>query len=187
MFCQKCGAQMDDDALFCPKCGQAKNESVKPTQQKDLMQKNLSAKQGCGIFIAIILFACLSVSMCGDDKKSETKTVEKIAMPLTAEEQLAKRKEACFSAWDGSHLRIKDWLKRNYLNDPGSYEHVETRFGLIGTGDSLNVITKFTAKNGFGGRVAGYIQYKTIIPDINDTSVNLSNANWCPIFDFKTE
>ena len=22
MFCQKCGAQMDDDALFCPKCGQ---------------------------------------------------------------------------------------------------------------------------------------------------------------------
>ena len=143
MFCQKCGAQMDDDAQFCPKCGQAKNESATSMQQKDVMQKNLSAKQGCGIFIAIILFACLSISMCGDDKSSETKTVEKDAKPLTAEEQLTKRKEACFSAWDGSHVRIKDWMKRNYLNDPNSYEHVETRFGMIGSGDTLNVITKF--------------------------------------------
>lgn len=187
MFCQKCGAQMDDDAQFCPKCGQAKNESATSMQQKDIMQKNLSAKQGCGFFIAIILFACLSISMCGDDKSSETKTVEKDVKPLTAEEQLTKRKEACFSAWDGSHVRIKDWMKRNYLNDPNSYEHVETRFGMIGSGDTLNVITKFTAKNGFGGRVAGYIQYKTIIPDINNTSANLGNPNWCPIFDFKTE
>ncbi len=187
MFCQKCGAQMDDDAQFCPKCGQARNESEKKTDQKDIMQKNLSAKQGCGIFIAIILFACLSIAMCGDDKSPENKTAEKNVKPLTAEEQLTKRKEACFSGWDGSHVRIKDWLKRNYLNDPDSYKHVETRFGIIGTGDTLNVITKFTAKNGFGGRVTSYIQYKTIMPNIENTSSNFGNPNWCPIFDFKTE
>ncbi len=184
MFCQKCGAQMDDSAQFCSKCGQAKAES---TQQKDIMQKNLTAKQGCGIFIAIILFACLSVTMCGDDKSSEKKATQNTAKPLTAEEQLTKRKEACFSAWDGSHIRIKNWLKSNYLNDPGSYEHIETRFSKDPKGDTLDVLTKFSAKNGFGGRVTGFIQYKTIIPNINNTSVNTSDPNWCPIFDFKTE
>lgn len=27
MFCKKCGEQIPDDSVFCPKCGQALNET----------------------------------------------------------------------------------------------------------------------------------------------------------------
>lgn len=178
---------MDDHAQFCPKCGQANARPTMQTPQDNIMTKNLSAKQGCGIFLALILFMCLSVVMCGDDKPSEKNSTSNNSKPLTAEEQLTKRKEACFSAWDGSHVRIKRWLQNNYLNDPSSYEHLETRFSKVVSGDTLIVITSFTAKNAFGGRVKGFVHYKTIIPSINNTSVNLGDSKWCPIFDFQTE
>ena len=34
-YCQKCGAKMDDDALFCPKCGTKVSEIVEDEPKKE--------------------------------------------------------------------------------------------------------------------------------------------------------
>ncbi|NMY14274.1 hypothetical protein HBN74_01705 [Pseudomonas sp. WS 5019] len=67
-----------------------------------------------------------------------------------AREARRKQVEAQFSGWDGSHRNFERLIKAS-MNDPDSYEHVETRF--IDNGDYVRVITKFRGKNAFGGMV----------------------------------
>src|SRR5690554_8236298 len=55
-----------------------------------------------------------------------------------------------FSSWDGSHPGLTRLIKE-HMNDPKSFEHIETRF--IDYDDYIDVITTFTGKNVFGGRV----------------------------------
>ncbi len=43
-------------------------------------------------------------------------------------EQNEKFKSHCISAWDGACPASKRYIKENYLNDPGCYEHIETGF-----------------------------------------------------------
>lgn len=59
--------------------------------------------------------------------------------------------ERQFSAWDGSHIKLERSVKKS-LNDPKSYEHIESRFS--DDGDRITVILRFRAKNAFGGYVA---------------------------------
>ena len=61
------------------------------------------------------------------------------------------KKAECFSAWDGAHSGLVAEVKAQ-LNDPESFEHLET--STIDKGDYYIVIMKFTAKNGFGGRIS---------------------------------
>ena len=43
MFCSKCGAQIDDEAIICPKCGcSTANYDQPDTQQQSQMQVNVS-------------------------------------------------------------------------------------------------------------------------------------------------
>lgn len=58
--------------------------------------------------------------------------------------------EKQFSSYDGSHIDFVRAFKKN-LNDPDSFEHVETKY--IDNGTSLTVIMKYRAKNGFGAFV----------------------------------
>lgn len=76
-----------------------------------------------------------------------------------------------FNPWDGSHFELTKLIKQN-LNDEKSYEHIETTYRNIATEDDMNevnkvlsdsgysqrveigdlfIMTKFSAKNGFGG------------------------------------
>lgn len=86
-----------------------------------------------GIFI-LIFRACLG---CGEDAPKK---------PKTREEQIKE----CFSAWDGSHRKLERWVKNN-MNDPSSYEHIETRY--VDNTTSIGIIMKFRGKNAFGGKV----------------------------------
>jgi len=72
-------------------------------------------------------------------------------------EQTEKFKESCLSGWDGSCPPLVDYLKKN-LKDPDSYEHIET--GFWNMGDHAVVMTKYRAKNSFGGYMVGYIKAK---------------------------
>lgn len=56
----------------------------------------------------------------------------------------------CLSAWDGSSQALVDYVKGR-MNDPGSFEHVETRYTVTPTGARLRMV--FRGKNGFGGVV----------------------------------
>lgn len=55
-----------------------------------------------------------------------------------------------FSGWDGSHINLTKVIKAK-MNDPNSYEHVETRF--IDREEYVLVITKFRGNNAYGGKV----------------------------------
>lgn len=78
---------------------------------------------------------------------SEEKARKEVA-ERQATEARKKELEAQFSAWDGSHRTFERLIKET-MNDPDSYEHVETRFA--DKGDYIRVFTKFRGKNAFGG------------------------------------
>lgn len=76
------------------------------------------------------------------------------------EEEKRKRKEMIekqFSAWDGSHRNLTKFIKEQ-MNDPDSYEHVETIYWDMK--DHLVVMTTFRGKNAFGGVVKNAVKAK---------------------------
>lgn len=54
------------------------------------------------------------------------------------------------SAWDGSNHALEKYIKNN-MNDPKSYEHVETRYRIDYDKGIATIITQFRGKNAFGG------------------------------------
>jgi hypothetical protein len=78
--------------------------------------------------------------------QAQKDSVEKVHL-----EAEAKRKiDVQFSAWDGSHIKLERAIKKS-MNDPSSYEHVETKYWTNGSG--LIVATTFRGANAFGGKV----------------------------------
>ena len=73
----------------------------------------------------------------------------------TPEEVAAKEKELlygqhCLSLWDGSHSELVKLVKRR-LNDPDSFDHVETTTWPVRDDGRNSIMMTFRAKNGFGG------------------------------------
>ena len=68
-----------------------------------------------------------------------------------------KRIESQFSAWDGSHRNLENFIKKS-MNDPSSYDHVETKYWDYKT--HLIVQTSFRGTNAFGGTVKQTIMAK---------------------------
>lgn len=87
-----------------------------------------------------------------------------------AEEKATRKKliEEQFSSWDGSHLALTRYIK-NHMNDPKSYQHVETRYG--DRGDFIMITTKFRGKNAFGGVV---VQTATAMATIDGDLISVS-------------
>lgn len=87
----------------------------------------------------------------GDDDSSKTNAD---GTPKT-ERQIQLEKQ--FSAWDGSHIELTKLIKKA-MNDPGSYEHVETVYWDMK--DHIVVRTTYSGKNAFGGRVKNWVKAK---------------------------
>ncbi len=126
-------------------------------------------KQGClGVLIVFILISII-VGYCtsGNEEKAEKPKV------MTRTDSIKKY----FSEVDGSCLEMTDKLNE-YLNDPSSYEHIETKYidlkenkdalkelmklqpewfdpdGLLdANSDIFYVTTSFRAKNGFNATI----------------------------------
>jgi len=62
-----------------------------------------------------------------------------------------------FSGWDGSHRELKNYITGS-MNDPESYEHIETKY--VDKGDNIIIITRFRGNNAFGGKVVNTIRAK---------------------------
>ena len=56
------------------------------------------------------------------------------------------------SAWYGSCRPVEKYIKNN-MNDPDSYEHVETQYRFDRATNSFFVVSRFRGKNAFGGKV----------------------------------
>ncbi|MEX1027384.1 MAG: DUF4190 domain-containing protein [Candidatus Paceibacterota bacterium] len=65
-----------------------------------------------------------------------------------------------FSMWDGSHKKLTTAIKDS-MNDPSSYEHVETVYHDLG--DYLIVKTTFRGKNAFGGVVKNWVKARVSV------------------------
>jgi hypothetical protein len=70
--------------------------------------------------------------------------------------------EKCFSQWDGSAPTLTQEIKK-YMNDPGSFEHIETRFRAE---ENIAILhTQYRGKNAFGGVVPAEMWAEMYIPD----------------------
>ena len=119
--------------IFSPKLTYMTTETKKPTKWATCFV----------IFIAMSIIATC-VIICSDPTPSAESDKHK---ELTREERIKK----AFHPWDGAHINLERWVKKS-MNDPNSYEHVETRFREA-TGDSVFIIMTFRGKNAFGGVV----------------------------------
>ena len=73
------------------------------------------------------------------------------------EAEIQEKINVQFSAWDGSHRALVSAVEKK-LNDPGSFEHVETST-MKGSNypDTFIVRMEYTAKNAFGGCVRKFV------------------------------
>lgn len=94
-------------------------------------------------------------------KVSEAKEKARIAA------ERKKKIESLFSAWDGSHRGLERLIKKT-MNDPDSYDHVETVYW--DRGSYLIVKTTFRGKNAFGGVVVNWVKAKV---DLNGNVISI--------------
>lgn len=80
--------------------------------------------------------------------------------PVSPEKARKELIDRNFSAWDGSHRKLEKYIKES-MNDPISYEHIETRYW--DRGDNLVVQTTFRGKNAFGGVVKNSVKAKVAL------------------------
>lgn len=107
-----------------------------------------------GHVLSFILIGTLLLLAVGS---SDSGSSSSSSAPKTPEEQRKARIEEQFSAWDGSHRGLTKVIKAS-MNDPKSYDHVETVYW--DQGDHLIVRTTFRGKNAFGGVVANWVKAK---------------------------
>lgn len=84
-------------------------------------------------------------------------TADSLRLVAKAQKERDEKVERAFSAYDGSHRGLEKAIKKN-MNDPDSYEHIETVYW--DKGDHLVVHTKFRGANAFGGKVVNTLKAK---------------------------
>tara|TARA_R110000823_G_scaffold309594_1_gene433945 strand:+ start:10798 stop:11442 length:645 start_codon:yes stop_codon:yes gene_type:complete len=97
-------------------------------------------------------------------EESKTWFRDMVARENAAAEKQAKMDaiiSSVFSAWDGSCRNLERSIKNN-MNDPDSYEHIETRYSYDPDEGYFDVITKFRGRNGFGGMVVNAVKAKVL-------------------------
>jgi len=93
-----------------------------------------------------------------EQEEAEKKKLEDEAKAKT--EMIEKQ----FSAWDGSHIKLLRLIKDS-MNDPDSYEHIETKYWDMK--DHIIVNTIFRGKNAFGGVVKTTVKAKVSLDGEN--------------------
>jgi hypothetical protein len=145
--CKECEGQVSSKATACPHCG-----AVLKKERQSI---------GCGgLILILIIIGSLSSIIGGNDSstsRSSSSTKQETQKPKTKAEIRTERISKGFSAWDGSHRGLEKVIKAS-MNDPDSYDHVETTYW--DKGDHLIVKTTFRGKNAFGGVVKNWVKGK---------------------------
>lgn len=98
-----------------------------------------------------------------EDKNAEIEAQVQIAKETKAYEKRKNEFEKnCISSWDGSHTKLKRLIKEN-MNDPDSFEHVETLYKLY-LGYAI-VVMKFRGKNAFNATIVNSVTAKVSLED----------------------
>lgn len=110
----------------------------------------LAEKRRLFVIVGVPIFAIAMIFFINNSANRSTNSVD------------SRRKviEAQFSTWSGAHRELEKYIKTQ-MNDPDSYEHVETRYA--DKGDYIALTTTFRGKNKFGGVVKQTIRAKASI------------------------
>jgi hypothetical protein len=156
--CPFCAEKIQDAAIVCKHC----NNNI----PEKMPAKKLTPKQSIILFIVIVVIFAGCWKMCGSESKEAVKTNLTQAQKdsLTRQEKLTQS----FSAWDGSHKNLVEYIK-SAMNDPESFEHVETKYWDNG-GDTLTIQMTYRGKNAFGGVITNSIK---VDANIDGTIVNI--------------
>lgn len=109
----------------------------------------------------------------------DSEIVENARLNKEAEEQNERNLEAlkqrqnefeerCMSSWDDSHIELVKYIKKN-INDPESFEHVETSYGL--QKDYAIIVMQFRCRNAFGGLVLNSVKATVSLDDCSVLSI----------------
>lgn len=104
-----------------------------------------------GVIVGFFLLMIIAVNSEPEQTQLKTEAEIKAEEKVSREEYF--QKNGLFSAWDGRPVALVELIKKS-MNDPNSFEHLETRFIDKGT-DTITVLMDYTGKNAFGGRVRG--------------------------------
>ena len=105
---------------------------------------------GClGSIVMLIIIFIIVVFIFSDSEDDQGS--REIAENLK-EQQDREKGFHCLSGWDGSHREFVRATKR-MMNDPKSFDHVETRVTPRDSSGRHTIIMEFTGKNAFGGTV----------------------------------
>ena len=100
-------------------------------------------------FFYLIILVFLLYYTCSD---SDNSSDEEIKVEVLSPEEIQKKKiEDQFHPWDGSHIKLERYIKKELMKDPESYDHMESGYKVID--DKLYVSIKFRGNNSFGGKV----------------------------------
>jgi len=113
--------------------------------------------------LAVVFFIFIALGSGDDDSKTNADGTPKTEQQIKVESQ--------FSSWDGSHRALTEMIKKS-MNDPDSYEHIETRFK--DNTDHIFVITEFRGANAFGGKVINTVSAKV---DFNGNVIEIVSQN----------
>ena len=92
-----------------------------------------------------------------DQSRAEIKMKEEEEKRKKKEEVLSpeviqkKKIEDQFHPWDGSHIKLERYIKKELMNDPDSYDHIESGYTI--EDGKLYVMVTFRGNNAFGGKV----------------------------------
>lgn len=78
--------------------------------------------------------------------------VEQVKKQIKAENTKKTFEQKRLSSWDGSNKKLEQYIKSR-MNDPKSYEHIETRYNIETDKGIANMVTQFRGKNALGGVV----------------------------------
>lgn len=131
---------------------------MKTKKWKDMSLKEKITGVIVLFFVSLFIFSIFNSSnkKTGENKGEVSK--QEVASPTPSKtpsrDEIIEKQ---FSAWDGSHIKLTELIKDS-MNDPKSYEHVETVYWDMK--DHLIVNTTFRGKNAFGGTVKNTVKAK---------------------------
>lgn len=157
--------------------GSFKDKEGKLIKDWTARKERIGAGPIIGIFAGWLVLFVVVIVVIGESADSSATTAKEEAAPQVVEpepepepepvkelteeekavlatEQRREMIEDAFSAWDGSHIILTRFIKDN-MNDPRSYEHVETRYR--DDDDYITVQVKFRGNNAFGAKVLSTI------------------------------